>query len=143
MVKPQPPAAKLQPANPAHTPAPTVLPAKPEPLAVNAPGAIPATAEQHNTLGRQLSAAGRYREAIAELTEALRIAPDFALAFNARGFAWFKLHDWPWALKDLNQAIRLNPKYVNAYRIRAFVRKSMGDARGAVADLKKSQRLAR
>jgi tetratricopeptide (TPR) repeat protein len=144
-VKLQQQAAKPEPLapQPANAPGPTVLPAKPEPLAATAAGSITAAAEQHNTLGRQLSAAGRYREAIAELTEALRIAPDFAVAFNARGFAWFKLHRLPLALKDLDQAILLNPKYANAYRIRGVVRKSMGNARGAAADLKKSQQLAR
>ena len=122
----QPPEAK--PASPAANPAPTAIPAKPQPPATSAPGPIPAAAELHNTRGRELSAAGRYREAIVELTEALRLAPDFALAFNARGFARFKLHDWAGAIKDLDQAILLNPKYANAYRIRAVARKSMGAA---------------
>jgi len=141
IAEPEPPAAKHE--SPAtHTPAPAVLPAKLEPPVTSVPSSIPASAERHHALGRQLSAAGRYHEAIAELTEALRLAPDFALALNARGFARFKLHDGTLALKDLDQAIRLNPKYANAYRIRAFVRKSRGDARGAAADLAKSRRLA-
>jgi hypothetical protein len=159
--KPQPPAAKPPDApspavliagpqspapNPPQAPAATVLAAKPQPPAASAPGSlpgsIPATAEQHHTQGRQLSAAGRYHEAIFELTEALRLAPDFALALNARGFARFKLHDWTLALKDLDQAILLNPKYANAYRIRGVVRRCTGNAAGAAADSAKSQRLA-
>jgi hypothetical protein len=138
--KPQPQEAK-----PLDVSAPAVPIAKPQPPAASAPGSllgsIPATAEQHHTLGRQLSAAGRYPEAIAELTEALRLAPNFALALNARGFARFELHDWTLALKDLDQAIRLNPKYANAYRIRGVVKKSMGNAAGAAADLAESRRL--
>jgi Carboxypeptidase regulatory-like domain len=104
------------------------------------PRALPTgAAQQHNLLGRQHTKAGRYREAIVELTEALRIAPDFALAFNARGFAEVMLHDWARAIEDLNQAIRLNPAYANAYYIRAIARRAAGDAPGAAADLKASQ----
>jgi hypothetical protein len=99
-------------------------------------------AEQHNILGRQLTKAGRYREAIVELTEAVRLAPHFALAFNARGFALILLRDWAGAIKDLNEAIVLNPAYVNAYQLRAIARRAVGDAPGAAADLKRSQQLA-
>jgi hypothetical protein len=113
--------------------APAVSLVKPEPLAP--------TAQQHNILGRELTKAGRYREAIVELTEALSIAPDFALAFNARGFAWLLLHEWARAIEDENRAILLNPKYANAYRIRAAARRSAGDAVGAAADLKRSRAL--
>jgi tetratricopeptide (TPR) repeat protein len=107
---------------------------KPDPLA--------ATAQQHNMLGRQLTKAGRYREALVELTEALRIAPDFTLALNARGFVLVLLHEWAAAIEDLDRAIRLNPNYSNAYRVRAAARKSSGDVVGAAADLRKARQLA-
>jgi tetratricopeptide (TPR) repeat protein len=122
---PAPLAAKPQPANP--------QPAKPQALG---------SAQQHNLLGRELTNAGRYREAIVELTEALRIAPDFTLALNARGFAWLKLHEGALAIKDLDQAIFLNPKYANAYRVRAAARRSVSDAAGAAADLGRAEKLA-
>jgi hypothetical protein len=99
------------------------------------------TAEQHNVLGRQLTKAGRYREAIVELTEAVRLAPDFALAFNARGYVRVLLRDWAGAVADLNRAIQLNPAYGNAYQLRAVARRATGDARGAASDLRKSQQL--
>ena len=65
-----------------------MLPVQPLPLAANGSDSRSASAQQHNILGRQLTKAGRYPEAIAELTEALRIGPDLALALNARGYAW-------------------------------------------------------
>jgi tetratricopeptide (TPR) repeat protein len=126
---------------PPDVPVPAPLPVQPQPLAANALNSRSATAQQHNILGRQLSKAGRYREAIVELTEALRIAPDFALAFNARGFALFMLRDCAGAIEDLNKAIWLNPNYGNAYEIRAIARRTIGDALGAAADLKRSQQL--
>lgn len=92
--------------------------------------------------GRQLSKSGRYLEAIVELTEAIRIAPDFALAFNARGFALVMLHESARAIADLNKAILLNPTYGNAYLIRAIARRTIGDAPGAAADLERSQQLS-
>jgi tetratricopeptide (TPR) repeat protein len=102
-----------------------------------------AAAAQHNILGRRLTKAGRYREAIIELTEAIRIAPDFAMAYNARGFACVMLRDWDRALEDLDKAILLNPGYADAYRIRAVARGAVGDTQGAAADSKKSQQLFR
>jgi hypothetical protein len=90
---------------PPDVPAPVVLPVQPQPVAAKAVDTSFATAQQHNILGRQLSKSGRYREAIVELTEALRIAPDLALAFNARGFALVMLHDWARAIEDLDKAI--------------------------------------
>jgi tetratricopeptide (TPR) repeat protein len=105
-------------------------------------GSRSATAQQHNILGRQLTQSGQYREAIVELTEALRIAPNFALAFNARAFAFVMLHDWGRAIEDLDQAILLNPSYQNAYQIRAIARRAVGDTDGAADDLRKSKQLA-
>jgi tetratricopeptide (TPR) repeat protein len=128
-----------------------VVAVKPQPLAVPAPVVFtvrppPPTArsldaQQFNLLGRQLTKAGRYREAVVELTQALRIAPDFAMAFNARAFALLMLHEWARAIEDLDRAILLNPSYGDAYKTRAIARKAVGDARGAAADFKTSQRL--
>ena len=117
--------------SPAGAPSPAVAPLRPQP-----------TAQERNVRGRQLSKSGRYREAIVELTEAIRIAPDFALAFNARGFALVMLHESARAIADLNKAILLNPTYGNAYFIRAIARRTIGDAPGAAADLKRSQQLS-
>jgi Carboxypeptidase regulatory-like domain len=130
---------------------PEVAPVKPRAAIVTPPVNLPphvtvvlenVGAEQHNILGRQLTKVGRYREAVVELTEAIRIAPDFALAFNARGFALILLHDWVGAIADLNKAILLNPAYGNAYQLRSIARRGIGDGPGATADLKKSRELA-
>ncbi len=105
---------------PPEAPAPAMVPIQP-PIHADVPSAL-----EHNRLGRQLTQAGRYREAIVELTEAIRLAPDFALAYNARGFALVMLREWAPAIADLDHAILLNPGYRNAYEIRAVARKASG-----------------
>jgi len=85
---------------------------------------------------------GKYREAVDELTAALNARPDFALALNARGFAYVLLRDWLHATADLDAAIRLDPHYANAFQNRAFARKGAGDPAGAAADEAKSKELA-
>jgi hypothetical protein len=112
------------------------LPEKQQP-----PPALGSDAAKHATLGRQLSSEGRYREAILELNEAIRLAPDGALSFNARGFARLRLHDWAGAIEDLNRAILLKPGYGNAYHIRSVARKAIGDQSGAADDLKRLREL--
>ena len=76
----------------------------------------------HNQRGRDLTKAGKYREAIDELSEAIRAQPDFALAYNARGFAYYLSHDITHALADYDEAIRLNPGYQNAIQNRDVAR---------------------
>jgi tetratricopeptide (TPR) repeat protein len=77
---------------------------------------------------------GKYKEALAELTDAVRLDPNLAAAFNARGFIFYLLRDYKPALADLDTAIQLNPKYRNAYQNRALTRRATGDAKGAQED---------
>jgi tetratricopeptide (TPR) repeat protein len=92
------------------------------------------SAAEHNRRGRELLQQGKYHEAVDELTAALHDQPDFALALNARGFAYVLLRDWPDAIQDLDAALRLDPNYANAYTNRAVARRGAGDIAGAQAD---------
>jgi tetratricopeptide (TPR) repeat protein len=90
-------------------PIPAPAPGKPKPVTVD-----PKASEIHHQRGRDLTNAGNYREALVELDEAIRLQPDFALAYNARGFAYYLVRDYAHAIADYDKAIRLNPNYENA-----------------------------
>ena len=98
-------------------------------------------ATDHHKRGRELLEKRNYREAIEELSEAIHERPDFSLAYNARGFAYYMSRDYPRSLADLDEAIRLNPKYLNAYQNRSRLRKAAGDLTGSLADTRKAHSL--
>jgi tetratricopeptide (TPR) repeat protein len=100
------------------------------------------SAREHHDRGRELLNKGRYRDSIEELSEAIQQQPDFGVAYNARGFAYFMLRQYSRALTDLDEAIRLNPQYQNAYQNRSHARKAAGDSAGSSADAMKALALA-
>src|SRR5438132_362921 len=53
--------------------------------------------------------AGDYQGAIDDLTVALGLDPNYALAYNARGAERSRLRDYQRATEDLGEALRLNP----------------------------------
>src|SRR6266511_3782105 len=55
-----------------------------------------------------------YDRAIAALSEAIRLDPKNARAFNNRGFAYARKGDMDRAIADYNEAIRLDPNYALA-----------------------------
>jgi len=152
-VEPAPKPRQIQDTGP--IPAPQVVTAvNPEPSEPSAPVVLPApvappphidseSASEHHSRGRELLQKGKYREAIEELSEAILKKPDFALAYNARGYAHYLLRQYRQALADLDEAIRLNPKYLNAYQNRSRARKAAGDKAGSSADGKQAMVLAR
>jgi len=122
------------PAAPPPKLAPSVNPAPPS-------AANSRSAAEHNKRGRELIQQHKYSEAIEELTAALRDQRDFALALNARGFAYVLMQDWPRALEDLDAALGIDPSYANAYANRAVARRGAGDIVGAQADQAKAREL--
>ena len=80
-----------------------------------------------------------YKDALVELSEAVRLNPQHALALNARGFVYYLVGDYPHSLADLDAAIQLNPSYRNAYQNRALTRKAMGDLKGSQDDVARAR----
>ena len=93
------------------------------------------SAEAREALGRELLGKGELARAVTELNEAIRLNPNRATAYNARGYAYLRMRMYKNALADFDQAIRLDPKYANAYHNRAAARRASGNAAGAAQDL--------
>jgi tetratricopeptide (TPR) repeat protein len=74
-------------------------------------------------------------------TEAIRLKPDYATAYNNRGIARADKGDLDGALKDYTEAIRLNPDYADAYVNRGNARADKGDHDGALKDYAEAIRL--
>ena len=67
---------------------------------------------------------GAYDEAIAELSRAIRLRPDYPEAYSVRGYAHFHARRYAEAIEDYSRAIRLDPKttlhWPSPYLLRAF-----------------------
>ena len=94
-----------------------------------------ADAERHLTRGESLSADHDYDGAIAAYTLAIQLKPDYAEAYNDRGFAYYLKGQAEPAIADFTQAIALRPHYPKAYNSRGVVYMSHGyGSAKAVAD---------
>lgn len=73
--------------------------------------------------GNLLAEGGRWQDAIADYSAALRLAqsPDDALIYDNRGVARLYLLDYYPALADFSQAVTLDPTYFYALANRAYV----------------------
>jgi len=60
------------------------------------------------------------REAIEYLNNAIKLKPDYASAYNARGVAYNNLSLHQRAIEDFNEAIRLQPNDTKAYFNRSY-----------------------
>ena len=79
--------------------------------------------------------------AIADFSEAARLAPKDALTYNNRGAAYVADGDFDRAIADFNEAIRLDPKYAEPFNQRCYVLAITGQAQQALADCDESMRL--
>lgn len=74
-------------------------------------------------------------------TEAIRLKPDFAEAYNNRGLACDDKDDFNGAIKDYAEAIRLKPDFAIAYNNRGNALDMIGDQQGAIKDYTEAIRL--
>jgi tetratricopeptide (TPR) repeat protein len=79
--------------------------------------------------------------AVADYSEAIRLDPRKAIAFNNRGFARWSKGDLDGAIADYNEAIRLDPQFASAFSNRGSARGGKGDLDGEIADCNEAIRL--
>jgi tetratricopeptide (TPR) repeat protein len=84
---------------------------------------------------------GDWDKAIADLTEAIRLDPNDAIAYYNRGILYYKKNDCDSAIADYTEAIRLDPNDVCAYNNRGNVYNENGDWDKAIADYTEAIRL--
>jgi regulator of sirC expression with transglutaminase-like and TPR domain len=85
--------------------------------------------------------AGAYDLAIADFDEAIRLNPQYSIAYNGRGVAHSKKSDHRRAIADFSEAIRLNGLYANAYNNRGIAHASIGDFDQAITDVRAAVRI--
>lgn len=94
--------------------------------------------------GRNYCALGKYEEAAAAYSSAIKINPAIADAYRLRGEAYYHLMahgkqlDFARVLSDANEAIRLDPKNADAYAVRGLVYRLQNDSAQAMADFNKA-----
>ena len=74
-------------------------------------------------------------------SEAIRLKPDYAEAYNNRGIAHQEGGDLDGAVADYSEAIRLKPDFAKAYGNRGIAHQERGDLDSAVADSSEAIRL--
>jgi tetratricopeptide (TPR) repeat protein len=93
-----------------------------EPQAQNVvPTKSAGSAEFYLKLGEDYSGVRDYDRAIADYTTAIELKPDYAEAYNDRGFAYYLKGDFDRAIADYTRAIELRPNYPKAYNNRGVV----------------------
>jgi tetratricopeptide (TPR) repeat protein len=86
-------------------------------------------------------AKGDNDRAIADYSEAIRLSPSYAVAYNNRGLVYHDMRHYERAIADYNDAIRLNPSYALAYYNRGNAYQAKGNYEHAIADYNDAIRL--
>jgi tetratricopeptide (TPR) repeat protein len=79
----------------------------------------------------------KYKEAAADLSEAIKLKSDDPDIFEQRGYVEMQTKDYDKALADYSQAIKLQPNEAKYYQVRAFILQTKNDFNGALADVNK------
>ena len=84
---------------------------------------------------------GEHQAGIADLTEAIRLKPDYAEAYNNRGNAYSLLKQYDKAISDYNDAMRLKPDYASAFNNRGNAYSLLKQYDKAISDYNDAMRL--
>jgi len=103
--------------------------AKPAAVPIVPPSVPKKTKEQWAEEARVLIDSKQYEEALAASEQALRLDPNYAIAYHNKGTALYDLERYEEALAAFEQALRLDPNYALAYNGKG----------AALADLKRDE----
>lgn len=87
-----------------------------------------------NLRGDCAAAQANYKAAIADYTQAIKLAPSSASAFRSRGFALRILKDYPNAIEDFTSVINLDPTDVFSYAERSYSKCQLKQWASAIKD---------
>lgn len=85
---------------------------------------------------------GHFDAGIANYDEAIRLKPDYAMAYNNRGIAHSKSGDLRHALLDFTEAIGLEPEFAEFYNHRGLAYHKQQDYHNAILDYTEAIELA-
>ena len=105
-------------------------------------GSAAKSASDHALQGQAHLSRGEAKAAVAELDEAIRMAPDQATYYVARAHAHMADKQPEAALADLDKALSLDPKNLDALQMRAERRYDSKDLAGAATDVAAASALA-
>jgi tetratricopeptide (TPR) repeat protein len=80
---------------------------------------------------------GDLDDAIADMTKAIELKPDFVVAYVGRGLVKGHKGDFDGAIADFTKTIELKPDAILAYVNRSVAKRMKGDLDGAIADYSK------
>ena len=99
------------------------------------------TAENYNNRGLLWTAKGSYDRAITDISEAIRLKPNYGPAYNNRGLAWFSKGNYDAAIRDFGRAIKVEPTFASAYSNRAVAWSKKREPDKAIADYTEAIRI--
>ena len=82
-----------------------------------------------------------YDRAIKDYNHAIKLRPEFWIAFDGRGLAHANRLNFELAIKDYDQAIKLKPDAASAYYHRGLAKFGLCDLDGADADIAKAREI--
>lgn len=91
--------------------------------------------------GDARTAAGAFRQAIADFSESIRLRPDYVPAFAGRARARFSARNFNGAIADYNEAIRFSPGSADLYIERGHVYLTLGNVDASIWDLTEAIKL--
>ena len=100
------------------------------------------TSEEYFDKGYDYDKEGEYQLAIDNYTKAIRIDPDYAIAYLFRGNAYHALGNYEDAISDYTMSIRIDPNYADAYYKRGIANYSKENYKDAIADYTKVIRIS-